>query len=176
MLTGPKIEQEIAAGRISIDPYRPEWVGPNSIDLHVASDLVTYRGQGILDLHTDDPTDSVSMSVKGYVLHPGVLYLAHTVETIASNHYCADVAGRSSCGRKGLTVHSTAGFIDQGWSGTITLELSVIHPLRIYPKDRLCQIRFYVTDGEPRLYKGRYLDQDKPVESRYHFDFLKNKE
>ena len=76
--------------------------------------------------------------------------------------------GRSSVGRKGLTIHVTAGFGDIGFDGKWTLEMTVVHPLKIYYGDEICQISFFDIDGDNYyLYNGRYQKQDDVVESRF---------
>lgn len=194
-LTGREIERQIELGRITIDPP-PEKIGPNSVDLRIADELIVYehgwelhsfldsarksghlqvtsliplfyRGQP-LDLKKDDPTYKIPFPEDGAIMWPGVLYLARTMERVHTDHHKAQLAGRSSIGRKGLKVHFTAGFIDQGFDGTITMEMEVTHPLRIYPGSRIAQLEFTETTGDPRLYKGRYQGQVETTPSRAH--------
>ena len=199
ILTGPKIREEIEAKRISIDPYQPERVGPNSVDLHIAPELRTYTWViedreadqwapassmssaawgGVmsgfkfnpLDAAAENSTASLTFPENGRVLKPGILYLARTVETIHTDHYVPIVEGRSSFGRLGLHVHVTAGFCDVGFCGTITLEMHVIHPLRIYHNVPICQVYFLKPEGAIQLYAGKYQGQHETTPSRMHLE------
>lgn len=120
-----------------------------------------------LDMHEENPTVPLRIPKEGFVLYPGTLYLGRTIEAVGSDKYVMHVAGRSSIGRLGIQVHVTAGFVDQGFHGTLTLEITVIHPVRIYPGVRFCQLSFTTVVGESRLYDGRYQGQTDPVGSRF---------
>lgn len=179
---------------IDIQPYDESLVGPNSVDLRLHSDLKVYpegaRRQAALEEFEsdrvcmsipdlDEHTEIIDMKAKdhgcydlyipkeGRVLWPGILYLGRTIETIGSNAYVPIVEGRSSVGRLGVHVHVTAGFCDIGFRGTITLEIHVVHPIRIYPNIPICQAYFLKPHGAIELYKGRYLDQVEPTPSRF---------
>ena len=172
---------------IHIEPYDPKLVGPNSVDLRLGDKLLVYEnglerieGQkpGLrqyaytkpaqpLDMRKENPTSDLEIPEEGLVLQPGVLYLGTTIECIGSNAFVPIVEGRSSIGRLGLHVHVTAGFCDLGFRGQITLEIHVIHPIRVYAGTPICQAYFLTPQGEIELYKGRYQDQTKgPVASR----------
>ncbi len=185
ILTGPKIEECLKDGTIHIDPLRENLVGPNSVDLRLHAEMKVYDGkyQGQLtensaywpptsgeplDMKDDHPTRDICMSNDGYVLERGVLYLGRTVETVGSDMFVPMVEGRSSCGRLGLQVHMTAGFCDTGFKGTITLEMTVVHPLRIYPGIAICQVFFLRPEGRIRLYKGRYQGHTDATPSKMH--------
>lgn len=170
MLTGPEIERQVRLGRITIEPFDPGLVNPNSVDVRLHPRLLTYDS-AVLDVRRDNPVSAVLIPEAGYVLEPGILYLGSTVEWFSTDHYVSVVEGKSSLGRLGLVVHSTAGFIDTGFSGAVTLELSVIHPLRVYPGMRVAQLCYFPTEGEVRLYAGKYQGQKGPVPSRSHLDF-----
>lgn len=171
ILTGPRIEEECRAGRIVIEPFDALAVGPNSVDLRLAPEIATYkRGTPAKPLDMRRPTDTTveSFGDEGYLMLPGVLHLARTIEVIGSDHYVPIVEGRSSVGRLGLSVHVTAGFCDTGFHGTITLEMHVIEPLRIYPDVPICQVYFLKPEGQIRLYEGRYQGQRLITASRMH--------
>lgn len=171
LLTGPKIEEEVRNKRIIIDPYDPKATGPNSHDLTLAPKLLTYRcDQNFLDVRQVNPTVDLMIPPEGKVLYPGILYLASTVEVLGSNHYAATVEGKSSLGRLGLQVHM-AGFIDCGYIGNITLEITVIHPLRVYSHMRVAQLCFSALSGPIRLYKGKYKGDAGVEASRAYQDF-----
>lgn len=184
ILTGPRIEELVKENIITVDPYDPKLVGPNSVDLRLHKDMKIYgsiENRGKPDAFTRRPhgghpldakqeNDSIPLEIPddGYVLQTGTLYLARTVERIGSDLYVPMVEGRSSCGRLGLQVHMTAGFCDTGFCGTITLEMTVVHPLRIYPDLPICQVFFLRPEGTIRLYKGRYQGHTDATVSRMH--------
>jgi len=178
VLTGPEIERQVAQGKIEISPFEQKNVGPNSLDLRLHPELLVYGdlpyGPGFrphpppLSMSGENPTPRLTIPEEGLVLVPGTLYLGRTVEKIHTRDYVMKVDGRSSVGRLGMQIHATAGFIDTGFRGTITLEMSVIHPVRVLPNVRICQIWFMGMTGAPRLYLGRYQDQEEATPSRFH--------
>jgi len=171
ILTGPKIREEIEAGRITIDPYDPKLVGPNSVDLRIAPELFCYQ-RTLLDAKMDNPVDRVQFPEHGVVLSPGRLLLGRTVEVIGSEHFVPIVEGRSSFGRLGLHVHVTAGFCDVGFRGSVTLELHAVESLRIYPNVPICQVYFLRPEGAIELYKGKYQGQVATTPSRMWKELL----
>ena len=171
ILTGPKIEECLEDGSIVIDPLGENLVGPNSVDLRLHAEMKTYKEPSYgdpLDAKVAYPTRDICMSSKGYVLMPGTLYLGRTMETIGSDEFVPIVEGRSSCGRLGLQIHMTAGFCDTGFRGSITLEMTVVHPLRIYPALPVCQVFFLRPEGKIRLYEGRYQGHTDATASLMH--------
>lgn len=108
----------------------------------------------------------------GWVLNPGVGYLMHTAERVATNKYVPILDGKSSIGRLFIQVHVTAGFGDPGFSGQYTLEVTSQFPVRVYPGMRICQMRFHVIEGEITSYQrsGSYTGQlaAGPVGSQAH--------
>jgi dCTP deaminase len=179
ILTGPKIEECLSDGSIVIDPLGDNLVGPNSVDLRLHAEMKVY-GEEIsggmisptafapLDVKRPFPTYDICIPSAGYVLQPERLYLARTMEKVGSDKFVPMVEGRSSCGRLGLQVHMTAGFCDTGFFGTITLEMTVVHPLRIYPATAVAQVFFLRPEGEIRLYKGRYQGHVEATASLMH--------
>jgi len=185
ILTGPEITSQVSSGRIQVSPFLKQNVGPNSLDLQLASSLLVYDvgmnlhqalagGHAplgtVLDMGRDNPTQPLTIPEEGLVLYPGVLYLGRTIESVGSDHFVPIVEGRSSVGRLGVQVHVTAGFCDLGFKGTITLEITVVHPIRVYADRRVCQVYFLEPRGEKILYKGRYQGQTDPVASRMHIN------
>ena len=173
---------------IDVEPYDESLVGPNSIDLRIGNALLLYKGvvkrfrgdngseespvyaesgPQPLDMKSENPTFGLKIPEDGLILRPGILYLGRTIETIGSNAFVPIVEGRSSVGRLGIHVHVTAGFCDLGFRGTITLEIHVLHPVRIYPNLPLCQAYFLEPRGAIELYKGRYQNQVEPTASRF---------
>lgn len=96
---------------------------------------------------------------RGWVIHPGILYLMHTVEQVCTTKYVPVLDGKSSIGRLGIQVHITAGFGDPGYDGQYTLEVTTMHPIRIYPNMRFCQMRFHEMVGKFQDYQkgGHYV-------------------
>ena len=169
VLTGKEIIENIKLNKIEVDPFSPQHVGPNSIDLHLADELLVYTNT-ILDSRTENQTEVYQKdSIKGgWFLEPNRLYLGSTVEKVGSKTHLPLYEGRSSYGRLGIQVHSTAGVGNLGFFGTITLEITVAQPIWIYPNDRLCQVLFLSTVGEVTEYKGKYQNQSKTTSSRVH--------
>lgn len=136
-----------------------KWIRPD--------DPINPLGRSVLDMRRDNPTRELDISDDGIVLRPGILYLGTTVERIGSNEFVPIVEGRSSVGRLGIHVHVTAGFCETGFFGQITLEIHVVHPVRVYAGAPICQAYFLTPSGSIELYKGRYQDQVGPVASRF---------
>jgi dCTP deaminase len=184
VLTGPEIEwRQRPEGRstnkwLSVEPWRPECVGPNSVDVHLGDELVTYclggREPHWIDPIAPPPTEKClfdhGLGRDAWYLVPGRVYLGCTVETVELTGFCAWVDGRSSFGRLGVSCHVTAGMIDDGFRGRITLEITVVHPTILWPGIRLAQLSFSPVVGQRRPYKGRYQDDAGPVASRFHVD------
>lgn len=174
ILTGHEIRAAKASGRITIDPCDPEQIMQVSVDLHLGPRLLIYSGAAgrILDLATfERPTSAIVIPPGGLVLHPGVLYLGATIETIHAPMYAALVAGKSSPARKGLRVEA-AGLVEPGFRGSITLEIEVTVPLRVYAGWPIAQVRFETVEGLPEPYgiRGHYVGAlaDGPVASQSH--------
>lgn len=166
--------------RIDIEPFDPSLAGPNSYDVHLGPTLLMYSPykQAIalgltkwgvhLDAKKPNPITSVPIPIQGLLLEPGTLYLGNTVERMSCEGVVPWIDGRSSIGRLGLSIHVTAGRGDDGWAGQWTLEITVVHPIMIYPNMRIGQVTFLTLDGERAPYKGRYQNQTDPTPSRYH--------
>lgn len=168
-LTGEAIIEEWRMKRITISPFNPACVNANSYNYHLAPTLLRIISP-VVDLQAEDDLESIEVPVDGYLLQPGELYLGSTIEEFGSEFFASLITGRSSVGRKFITNHVTAGLIDQGFFGTITLEIVVHRETRIYPGMMFGQIFWFTTAGRPRLYNGKYLNQSGPVASRLHFD------
>jgi deoxycytidine triphosphate deaminase len=167
LLSGPEIEARIKAGEITIDPFDPDAVGPNSVDLTLADVLRVYDPRGaVLDAKADNPTRLVPIPAGGIILTPGTLYLGATVERTACPGLVPCVETRSSYARLGLSAHLSAGFGDHGADLRWTLEITVVHPLRVYAGAKLVQVFFQELVGARRPYAGRYQHSAGPVASR----------
>ena len=181
MLTASKILKEIEASNIGIDPFNIDQLNPNSYNVRLDNTLLIYpysrqiKGITKCPLDPKNPetlkTESILIEENGYILEPGVLYLGSTKEIISSDKYISAIDGRSSIGRLGISIHSTAGFGDIGFSGTYTLEISVVQPVIIYPDMLIGQVYFTEPNGDiDFLYSGRYQNQSGAVESRINID------
>jgi dCTP deaminase len=179
------IKEAIASGRIAIDPYREDYVQPSSVDLRVDSYFRVFENHkyAMIDPRTrqEDLTKIVEVpDGENFVLHPGAFVLGSTLERVhLGDDIVARLEGKSSLGRLGLLIHSTAGFVDPGFDGHLTLELSNVAnlPIAIYPGMRIGQISYYpMTTPADNPYGSRkagskYQGQRGPTPSRIHRDF-----
>lgn len=169
-----------------IDPFDESCLQPSSIDVKVSNLFRVFRNHtaSTIDVKLDlrELTELVEIPEDGvFMLHPGEFVLGSTLERIAiSNDLVARVEGKSSLGRLGLLIHSTAGFIDAGFDGHITLELSNVAnlPITIYPSMKIGQVSFMkmTTPAENPYGKGasgsKYQGQRGPTPSKYFENFL----
>jgi len=185
VLSDVTIREELAAGRIVIDPLGDEAVQPSSVDLHVDRFFRVFRNDTTPYIdpkqHQEDLTELVEVGDGGaFILHPGEFVLGSTLERVAlPDDLVARLEGKSSLGRLGLLIHSTAGFVDAGWDGHLTLELSNVAnlPIALYPAMKIGQISFlrmttaaehpYGSDSTGSKYQG----QRGPTPSRYYLNF-----
>ena len=185
ILSDRSIREAIAAKRIIIDPFDEACLQPSSIDVKVSNLFRVFRNHttAIIDVKKDltDLTELVEMpGDEPFVLHPGEFVLGSTLERVAiANDLVARVEGKSSLGRLGLLIHSTAGFIDAGFDGHITLELSNVAnlPITIYPSMKIGQVSFMTmtTPADKPYGSGvrgsKYQGQRGPTPSRYFENF-----
>ncbi|MFE3409584.1 dCTP deaminase [Streptomyces mirabilis] len=169
ILTGPEITAAAHDGRLTINPFEPDQVNPNSYNVRLGPTLLTYTAP-VIDAHHPNPTTAVEIGPGGYVLQPGELYLGHTLEQVGSDTFVPLLFGRSSVGRLGLFVEITAPIGDIGFHGQWTLMLSPIRPLRVYAGMKIGQIMFFVSTGDIDLYRGKYQAATGPQPSRYWRD------
>lgn len=155
ILTGKEIHNEVIAGNISIDPFDPNRINPNSYNLTLNSEFAKYQDFA-LDMKKDNPLEYFTMPESGFQLQPFTLYLASTNEATHTDKYVPILSGRSSVGRLGISVHVTAGFGDIGFRGKWTLEIFCTNPVRVYPNVQICQIYFEEAKGERTLYQSKY--------------------
>jgi dCTP deaminase len=186
VLTGPEIAQQIDKGSIHIAPFQRAHLGPNSYDVTLNPRLLVYDlapGEP-LDMKRDNPVRALDIPGEGLVLEPGTLYIGCTNETATSRAFVPMFEGRSSIGRLGINTHITAGFGDVGWGympdekgelvcqyPTWTLEIEVVHPIKVYPHVRIGQVYFIRPEGELAFYKGKYSAQKAPQASQLYKDF-----
>ena len=130
ILSDRSLREEIAAGRIIIDPFDDSCVQPSSVDLHLDHRFLVFRNHtmGHIDVRTDLSALTEQVEVAGddpFILHPGEFVLGSTSERVGvPDDLVARLEGKSSLGRLGLLIHSTAGYVDAGWDGQLTLEFS----------------------------------------------------
>lgn len=181
MLTGPEILLQMEYGNIVIDPFDPKLLNPNSVNLRMGEELLTYDANTShfaggpchpLDMKGEPAYTKVKIPPEGFVLYPGVLYIGHTLEYTETRMFVPCIEGRSSVARLGLCVHITAGFGDEGFCGQWTTEMTVVHPLRVYAGVPICQISYSTTTGEIKRYEGKYQGNRGPHPSRLWKDFL----
>lgn len=169
-LTGLEIAKQVETGGIMIYPFNFDQLNPNSYNYGL-SPILKRNIDDIIDLKAKDNYEIIRIPEEGYILEPGECYLGSTNEIFGSDEFASLVTGRSSIGRKFITNHITAGLIDQGFFGNITLEIVAMKKTRVYPNIRFGQIFWYTTYGDPYLYKGKYQGQDSPEESKIYMDF-----
>lgn len=177
VLSDRTIREQVAAGSLVIDPFDDALVQPSSVDVRVAGEFRVFHNnrRPLIDVRepTEDLTELVAVGDGDrFILHPGEFVLGSTLERVAiPDDLVARLEGKSSLGRLGLLIHSTAGYIDPGFDGTITLELSNVArlPIAIYPRMPIGQISFLqMTTPVQHPYRGKYGGQSGPTASRYH--------
>jgi dCTP deaminase len=185
ILSDRSILEEIKAGRIEIDPFDEACIQPSSIDLHVDRKFRTFHNARypFIDVKKEMPELTELIEVEGknpFILHPGEFVLGSTLERVRLPHdLVARLEGKSSLGRLGLLIHSTAGYVDPGWDGYLTLELSNVAnlPITIYPGMKIGQISFFrLTSPAEHPYGSRdrgskYQGQRGPTASRFFEEF-----
>lgn len=169
ILTGPEITAAAHDGRLRITDFDEAQVNPNSYNVRLGPTLLTYSSP-VIDAHRPNPTREIVIGATGYVLHPGELYLGHTLEEVGSDAFVPMLFGRSSVGRLGLFVEITAPIGDIGFHGQWTLMLSPIRPLRVYAGMRIGQIMFFLSVGPVDRYAGKYQAAAGPQPSAYWRD------
>lgn len=187
VLSDRDIRAAIDAGRIGIDPFDPECVQPASLDIRLDRFFRVFRSSKHAYIDLAKPLADITELVEvtngeAFILHPGEFVLGSTRERIRlADDLVSRVEGKSSLGRLGLLIHSTAGFIDPAWDGAITLELSNVNtiPITLYPGMRIGQLSFFQLSspaqrpyGSPEL-GSSYQGQVGPTPSRYRLDLPK---
>ena len=185
VLADRDIRAELEAGRVRIDPYDPADLQPSSVDLHLDRSFRVFRNNryAFIDPRTPQPDLTEMLTVaddEPFILHPGEFVLGQTTEWVElPDDLVARLEGRSSLGRIGLLIHSTAGYIDPGFRGTVTLELSNVAnlPIALYFGMKIGQISFFrMTSPVERPYGSKelgskYQGQSTPTASASYRDF-----
>jgi dCTP deaminase len=185
ILSDVSIRKELADGRIVIEPLDERDIQPSSVDLRVDRYFRVFRNDTTPYIDPKLPHEDLTELVEvadgnAFILHPGEFVLGSTLERVAlPDDLVARLEGKSSLGRLGLLIHSTAGFVDAGWDGHLTLELSNVAnlPIAIYPGMKIGQISFIrMTSPAERPYgskenRSKYQGQRGPTASRYYLNF-----
>jgi len=170
ILSGKSIKEKLNKD-IIIEPYSENQLNPNSYNLKLHNELITYKNK-ILDMKKDNEIEKIIIPPTGFVLQPNKLYLGRTYEYTKTNNFVPMLEGRSSIGRLGLFIHVTAGFGDVGFNGFWTLEIMCIHPIRIYPEVEICQIFYHAIQGDYVPYRSnKYQDNQGIQPSMLYKDF-----
>jgi dCTP deaminase len=186
VLSDRTIKEELAKGRIIIEPMDDNCIQPASVDIRLDEKLLVFRTQhqpSFIDVRQNPEGLSELVVLKEdipFLLQPGEFILASTLESITlPDDIVGRLEGKSSLGRIGLLIHSTAGYVDPGWQGHLTLELSNVAklPVTLYQGMRIGQISFLrLTTPSERVYGSeglgsKYQGQKEPTASRFHRDF-----
>jgi dCTP deaminase len=186
VLSDRTITRLLGSGRIEIDPFDEALLQPSSVDVRVDRYFRVFRNNlyPYIDVKVEQEalTELVEVEEEPFVLHPGEFVLGSTLERVKlPDDLVARLEGKSSLGRLGLLIHSTAGFIDPGWDGHVTLELSNVAnlPITIYPGMKIGQLSFMeLTEPAAAPYGtsqlgSKYQGQRGPTPSRYWQNFQK---
>ena len=188
VLSDHTIKQLLAEGRIVIEPLGEDCIQPASVDIHLDRKMLVFRNsrRPYIDVRTDISDLTEMVEIKGeqpFILHPGEFVLGSTLENIElPDDLVARLEGKSSLGRIGLLIHSTAGYVDPGWRGHLTLELSNVAnlPITLYYGMKIGQISYLELStpadnpyGSPGL-KSKYQGQTDPTGSKIYQDFENN--
>jgi dCTP deaminase len=185
VLSDRTIREEVEAGRIAFDPFDPTLIQPSSVDMRVDRKFRVFHNarRPFIDVREpmEDLTELVEVSDDApFILHPGEFVLGQTLERVRlPDDIVGRLEGKSSLGRLGLLIHSTAGFVDSGWEGNLTLELSNVAnlPITVYYGMPIGQISFMRMDSPVESPYGsgetgsKYQGQAEPTPSRFYLNF-----
>ena len=182
VLSDATIRELIEIGRIVIDPFDPSMIQPASVDIRLGNSFRVFHNHRIQSIDLGDPPRDLTEHVEideadgTFVIHPGEFVLGRTQEWVEiPDDVVCRIEGKSSIGRLGLVVHATAGFVDPGFQGTLTLEIANFNsvPIVLRPGLFICQLSFMALDrpaekpyGHPEL-GSHYHGQREATESRY---------
>jgi dCTP deaminase len=189
VLSDRTIKEEVAAGRLVFDPYDESLVQPSSVDMRVDRSFRVFHNSRYPFIDVRRPMDELTELVEvggdePFILHPGEFVLGQTLERVKlPDDIVARLEGKSSLGRLGLVIHSTAGFVDPGFEGNLTLELSNLAtlPITLYEGMPIGQISFMRMDGPVEnpygghAARSKYQGQAEPTASRYYLNFEESK-
>ena len=170
ILSGNEIREQLGTN-IVIDPFDPANLNPNSYNLTLHHELMTYE-EVVLDMRKSNRVRRLEIPADGLVLSPNQLYLGRTVERSETHNLVPMIEGRSSIGRLGLFVHVTAGFGDVGFCGFWTLEMFAVQPVRIYAGVPICQIFYHQIVGEITEYASDKYQHNRDIQPSLLFKEL----
>lgn len=185
LLSDRDIRAQIESGKIAVDPYEPDMIQPSSIDVRLDRLFRVFDNHkyAAIDPSIEQPELTRLIKVEPdhpFVLHPGEFVLGSTFESVSlPDDIAARLEGKSSLGRLGLLTHSTAGFIDPGFAGNVTLELSntATLPINLWPGMKIGQLCFFqLTSPAEHPYGStthgsRYRGQRGPTASKSFLNF-----
>jgi dCTP deaminase len=185
LLSDGDLRKEIEAGRLLLDPWDPDMLQPSSVDVRLDRHFRVFQNSRYTHIDPRQQQDELTTPVEPagddpFVLHPGEFVLGSTYESVGlPDDLAGRLEGKSSLGRLGLLTHSTAGFIDPGFSGHITLELSNVAnlPITLWPGmkiGQLCLFRLSSPSENPygtARAGSRYQNQRGPTPSRAYLNF-----
>ena len=185
LLSDGDLRKELESGRLVLDPWDEAMLQPSSIDVRLDRFFRVFQNHRYTHIDPAEQQDELTSLVEPdgeepFVLHPGEFVLGSTLEVVSiPDDLAARLEGKSSLGRLGLLIHSTAGFVDSGFSGNLTLELSNVAnlPITIYHGMPIGQISFMRMDGPVERPYGaesntsKYQGQDEPTPSRFYLNF-----
>jgi dCTP deaminase len=185
ILSDRELKEALGSGRLVVDPLGDKAVQPSSIDLRIGPYFRVFANTRYPYIDVKKPMEDLTELVEAFgdepfILHPGEFVLGTTLERVEiPNDLVGRLEGKSSLGRLGLLIHSTAGFVDAGFRGNLTLELSNVAnlPITLYTGMKIGQISlFQMTSAAERPYGSdrlgsKYLDQVGPTPSRYWENF-----
>ncbi|AGF73574.1 dCTP deaminase [Corynebacterium halotolerans] len=185
LLSDRDIRAAIDSGDLGVEPYDPELVQPSSVDVRIDKFFRVFNNSKYTHIDPKQAMEDLTTLVEvpdgeSFVLHPGEFVLASTLEKFSlPTHLAGRLEGKSSLGRLGLLTHSTAGFIDPGFSGHITLELSNVAnlPITLWPGMKVGQMAIFRMSSPAEFPYGtgklgsKYQDQRGPTPSRYYLNF-----
>jgi len=181
VLSDGTIRRLVEEGRIVIDPWDPELVQPASVDLKLGDTFRVFHNHRTAAIDLREPPTNLTEEIpvadgEAFVIHPGEFALGRTEEWVElPDDVVARIEGKSSLGRLGLIVHATAGFVDPGFKGTLTLEITNLTrvPIKLYPGLLIAQLSFMGLDAPAQRPYGsaelgsHYQGQTAATESRY---------
>lgn len=170
ILSGLEIQKQLGT-KIKIDPYDERNLNPNSYNMTLHHELMTYE-EVVLDMRKANRVRRLTIPEDGLVLSPNQLYLGRTVEMTETNDLVPMIEGRSSIGRLGLFVHVTAGFGDVGFRGFWTLEMFAVQPVRIYAGVPICQIFYHQIAGDYTNYVSDKYQNNRDIQPSLLFKEL----
>lgn len=173
ILSGPQITAETGTKRITIDPFDPARVEPNSYGFRLGSELVVYDSL-VLDAHQVPSVRTVELPADGRTLLPGRLYLGRTLEVLGSTHYAATLYACRSVATLGVWITYSAPLGHTGAVIVWTLEIRVTQPVILYPAMTIGKIAFWTPQGDTTTYDGKYTGSRTTMPSRLSTELAAN--